>query len=74
MFAYVVKGSEDGNLSVFRSKKKAIEAAKEYVANGDELDINTADFKIESFCDGDLISVSCENSWVSADIEKFVMG
>jgi len=34
---YIVKGSEDGNLGVFSSKKKAIECAKVYC--GDDCDV-----------------------------------
>lgn len=71
MFAYVVKGSEDGNLSVYRSKKKAIAAAKEYVTNAE--DNAGTEFNISEYCGGDLVSVSAPWSWVSADIEKFVM-
>lgn len=71
MFAYVVKGSEDGNLSVFRSKKKAIQAAKDYVTNSAES--AGTEFDISEFCNGDIVTVSAEWGWVTADIEKFVM-
>lgn len=71
MYAYVVKGSEDGNLGVYSSMKKALISAKEYVANADDLDVNATDFDIGYFCDGYLINVACEHSWVTADIEKF---
>lgn len=69
MYAYVVKGSEDGNLGVFRSKKRAIEAAKEYVTNAATLAGD--DFAITEFASCGQIVVAADWSWVSCDIEQF---
>lgn len=71
-YGYVVKGSEDGNIGVYGNKKRAIDAAKIYLVNsadeiGEEFDINT-------YCDGYNIEVRADWAWVTAEIEKFVIG
>lgn len=74
-YGYVVKGSEDGNIGVYGNKKRAIESAKIYVANAsDVLDYEDKEYSIVSYCDGDNTEVRADWSWVSAEIEKFLIG
>lgn len=67
MYAYVVKGSEDGNIGVYRSKSRAFEAAKAYVAGAEEERQDT--FNFHSFAE--VTTISADWSWVSAEVEKF---
>lgn len=49
-FAYLVQGSEDGTIGIFRSKKRAIQAAKDYLASGgNEILYETSNDWVQSF-------------------------
>ena len=72
MKAYVVKGSEDGNLGVYSSKKRAILVAKSYVSNGADQPTYDSEYNIAEYSDGSVV-VGHRESWVTAEVEKFEM-
>lgn len=62
-YAYVVRGSEDGNIGVYSSKKKALKRAVDYVTQqGDEHTIDKYQW---------VTYVASE--WSTADVEKFIL-
>ena len=66
-FAYVVRGSEDGNLGVFTSKKRATMRAVMYCSvDNDEFDENV---EVDTTTSSWMVYV--EGNGMSADVEKF---
>lgn len=64
---FVVRGSEDGVLGVFTSRKKALKKCVAYVQNS--LRKNSAKFVISYFDNGDAWMVESGN--ITANIEQF---
>ena len=64
--AYIVKGSEDGVIGVYGSKKKALECAKRYCGTGCDID-DTCDHwtNVEgSFCSAEITLWYVNNDYV----------
>ena len=66
-YAYVVRGSQDGNLGVWSSRQKAVAHAVLYCSDIDD----PYDESIDVDDRGNLVFV--EGKGVSADVEKFVL-
>ena len=69
-YVYVVRGSEDGNIGAFTSKKKAMMGAVEYCSPDD--DAFDEDVEIGNSFNGMVTYVS--GYGISAYVEKFILG
>ena len=68
--AYLLTGSEDGVIGLYGNKKRALAAAKDYVAKGN--DIRDEEVYVDDH--GFIIYLSSEDStWATANIEKMEM-
>lgn len=68
-YVYIVTGSEDGVIGTFTSYKKAVASAEYYVAGAVDI---TPDVEVDKLSDG-YTSVYAEDSWVTADVNKWVV-
>ena len=66
-YAYIVRGSEDGNIGVFGSRKRAVTRAVQYVQQGSEDEIVVSVEHLNEW----ITYVNSEGTSSSADVERF---